>query len=157
MEVQIGGNPHNKREALSGPTLVIPELGPEMHIASMSLMVQPDKSVNESFFVLCARKGFHFGLESEVAQEKVYNFLKEMRPFTLGVADMVNGLWKESSKPADKVAMDEEFQANLENGAKFRFDRSVKVVNQEAKLPSDVREIVVPDTKDDWRSSAGKG
>ena len=53
--------------------------------------------------------------------------------------------------------MDEEFQANLEIGSKYRFDRSVQVVNQEAKLPSDVREIVVPDTKDDWRSSAGKG
>ena len=92
MEVQIGGNPHNKREALSGPTLVIPELGPEMHIASMSLMVQPDKNGSESFFVLCARKGYHFGLRSKVAQEKVYNFLKEMRPFTLGNADMVNGL-----------------------------------------------------------------
>ena len=109
VEVQIGGNPHNQREALSGPTLVIPELGPEMHIASMSLMVQPDKNGSESFFVLCARKGYHFGLESEVAQEKMYNFLKDMRPFTLGNADMVNGLWKESSKPAEKAAMDEEF------------------------------------------------
>ena len=128
-----------------------------MHIASMSLMVQPDKNGSESFFVLCARKGYHFGLESEIVQEKMYNFLKDMRPFTLGKADMVNGLWKESSKPSEKAAMDEEFHANLEIGSKYRFDRSVQVVNQEAKLPSDVREIVVPDTKDDWRSSAGKG
>ena len=110
-QVNIIGIPHNQRDAIAMPTLLIPGL--TEHILSVPKATQRNSDGHCSVFHFNAYASYHILLSDPHVQKINAKYLEDMEPYVIGTATLVNNLYREELEPSMRKAAQQEYTENL--------------------------------------------